>query len=151
MGAPKGNKFWEARASHGRPGIFADDQELWSSCVEYFDWCHDNPLEEAIVYQGQLNEQQVKPHMRAMTLDGLCIFLGIARKTWQNYRERDDFLQVTETVEQVIRTQKFEGAAAGLLNPNIIARDLKLADPQEVTHREDLTPWSEIETGEDCD
>lgn len=31
-------------------------------------------------------------------------------------------------VEQIIRQQKFEGAAAELLNPNIIARDLGLAD-----------------------
>ena len=34
-------------------------------------------------------------------------------------------------MEQIIRTQKFEGAAAELLNPNIIARDLGLADRSE--------------------
>ncbi|MDC9826565.1 terminase small subunit, partial [Devosia sp. ZB163] len=36
-------------------------------------------------------------------------------------------------VDEIIRAQKFEGAAAGLLNPNIIARDLGLADKQELT------------------
>ena len=33
---------------------------------------------------------------------------------------------------QIIYTQKFEGSAAGLLNPNIIARDLGLNDKQEL-------------------
>jgi hypothetical protein len=36
-------------------------------------------------------------------------------------------------VEEIIRTQKFEGASADLLNPNIIARDLGLADKQDNT------------------
>ena len=34
----------------------------------------------------------------------------------------------------VIRTQKFEGASAGLLNANIIARDLGLSDKTELEH-----------------
>lgn len=71
--------------------------------------------------------------MRAMTIDGLCIFLDIARDTWNNYRERQDFLAVCQRVEQIIRTQKFQGAAADLLNPSIIARDLGLADKSELS------------------
>ena len=34
-------------------------------------------------------------------------------------------------VEDIIRTQKFEGASAELLNVSIIARDLGLADKSE--------------------
>ena len=36
-------------------------------------------------------------------------------------------------MDEIIRTQKFEGASADLLNPNIIARDLGLADKSELT------------------
>ena len=36
--------------------------------------------------------------------------------------------------ESVIRSQKFAGAAADLLNANIIARDLGLADKNQVDH-----------------
>jgi len=128
MAPPKGNKFWEARSSHGRKPIFENPDILWDGCVQYFQWTEDNPLEEAIVYQGALNETQSKPLMRAMTISGLCLFLDINYSTWENYREKDDFIRVTKNAEQIIYNQKFSGAAAGLLNPNIIARDLGLKD-----------------------
>lgn len=129
MVAPKNNKFWEARSSHGRKPCFETAEDLLNACNEYFEWVHENPLKEAIVYQGQLNEAQAKPLMRAMTLQGLSIFLGISDQTWLNYRKRgDDYAEVADYVDRVIRTQKFEGAAAGLFNPVIISRDLGLKD-----------------------
>ena len=133
MAAPKGNRFWEARSSHGRKPLFESAEALWGACVEYFNWCEENPLGEAIVYQGVLNEESSKPLMRAMTLSGLCLYLDIDDDTWINYRKREDFFGVTKRAEAVIYNQKFAGAAAGLLNANIIARDLGLADKQEQT------------------
>ncbi len=44
--------------------------------------------------------------------------------------EYKDFFGVYTRISQIIRTQKFEGAAVGLFNANIIARDLGLADKQ---------------------
>ena len=44
-----------------------------------------------------------------------------------------DFSQVISTIKEIIETQKFEGASAGLLNPNIIASDLGLADKKELS------------------
>ena len=41
--------------------------------------------------------------------------------------------EVTNLAEQIIRNQKFTGAAAFQLQPNLIARDLGLADKQEVS------------------
>jgi len=137
MPAPKGNKFWEARSSYGRTKAFEAPETLWESCIEYFNWVHENPLEKSIVYQGQVNESQVETIMRAMTIDGLCTFLDIDVKTWSNYRQADgyeEYFQVVSKVESIIRTQKFEGAAAGLLNPNIIARDLGLRDATTNEH-----------------
>lgn len=130
MAPPKGNRFWEARSSHGRKPIFATPDILWDAAVEYFKWNADNPLEEAIVYQGELSKE-AKPLMRAMTLEGLLIFLDISRPCWYDYRDKDDFSTVSDRIENIIRTQKFEGASAGLLNPVIIARDLGLADKSE--------------------
>lgn len=138
MPAPKGNRFWEARATSGREKAFSSPDELWQACLEYFEWNHNNPLEKAIVYQGQVNEGQVETVMRAMTIDALCTFLDCDVKTWRNYRSQEgyqDFFPVVEKVEQIIRSQKFEGASAGLLNANIIARDLGLKDGIEADHR----------------
>lgn len=69
--------------------------------------------------------------MRAMTIGGLCLFLDIAPDTWFRYAKMEGFSDVTREIEEAIRLQKFAGAAAELLNPNIIARDLGLADKRE--------------------
>ncbi|GAA2848677.1 DNA-packaging protein gp3 [Aminobacter aminovorans] len=134
MSAPLGNQFWKARSSHGRDPIFATPDALWGACGEYFEWVDANPLYEArpFAYQGEVKVENIA-RMRAMTISGLCIFLGIARRSWDNYCERDGFGDVTARVEAIIRTQKFEGAAADLLNTSIIARELGLADKSEVT------------------
>lgn len=133
MAAPVGNKFWEARSSHGRAPIFASPEILWTACVEYFDWIEANPLYEsqAFAYQGKVTLKEL-PKMRAMTIAGLCIFLDISVKTWAEYRDREGFTPITTRVDEIIRTQKFQGAAADLLNPNIIARDLGLTEKSVV-------------------
>lgn len=133
MAAPKGNRFWEARSSHGRNPKFESPEELWKACVEYFEWVEENPLWEMrpFAYQGEVVQEPVAK-MRAMTLTGLCLFLDISDDTWRNYRANNDLLGVVTRAEKVIYDQKFSGAAADLLNPNIIARDLGLADKREV-------------------
>lgn len=133
MAAPKGNRFWELRSSHGRRPIFSSPDDLWNAACEYFQWVEDNPLWEDKVtsFQG-VNTHDPVAKMRAMTLDGLVLFLDIDDTTWRRYKEREDFSQVTTRIEKTIRSQKFAGAAADLLNANIIARDLGLADKSEL-------------------
>ncbi|MDR6818494.1 hypothetical protein J2X76_003671 [Neorhizobium sp. 2083] len=134
MAAPKGNQFWKARSSHGRKPIFVDADHLWTACAEYFEWVDAHPMQDAqaFAYQGKVKVQAL-PKMRAMTLNALCLFLDISQMAWADYRTREGFSEVTTRVEDIIRSQKFEGAAAGLLNANIIARDLGLAERSELT------------------
>lgn len=140
MAAPKGNRFWEVRAKHGRDKIFATPEAMWESAIEYFDWVEDNPLEKAIVYQGEVSDD-CESLMRAMTIKGLCIFWGVNSDYLTDFMDNldietdqgKDFSRVIKTIREIIETQKFEGASAGLLNPNIIARDLGLADKKDHT------------------
>ena len=134
MAAPEGNQFWQARSSHGRNPKFETADDLWDACIEYFEWVDNNPLETAdkVTFQG-VGTLMMIPKMRAMTQNGLFLFLGISPQTWANYRERDGFLEITARVESVIYEQKFTGAAADMLNPNIIARELGLADKKELS------------------
>lgn len=134
MAAPLGNQFWKARSSHGRNPIFKAPDDLWQAASEYFDWVEANPLYEDKLtsFQG-VNTHEPVAKMRAMTISGLCIFLDISVQGWAEYRAKKDFSEIVARVEQVIRTQKFEGASADLLNANIIARDLGLADKSELT------------------
>ena len=131
---PKGNRFWEARSSHGRKPKFASPEILHTACMEYFEWVEENPLYEAkaFAYQGQVTVEYL-PKMRAMTIAGLCLFLDIDTQTWANYKANPDFFGVCESVEKSIYQQKFTGASADLLNASIIARDLGLADKQDLT------------------
>ena len=130
MAAKLGNQFWKARTKHGRDKLFASPEALWEACCEYFQWVEDNPLIEMkpFAYQGVVIQEPV-PKMRAMTMDGLCLFLDIEYETWRTWRNnQDDFSAVVSKADKIIRDQKFAGAAADLLNANIIARDLGLRD-----------------------
>ncbi|MFV9375166.1 DNA-packaging protein [Citrobacter portucalensis] len=138
MAAPKGNRFWEARSSHGRNPKFESPEALWAACCEYFEWVEANPLYEvkAFAFQGVVTQEPL-PKLRAMTISGLCIFLDITRQTWGTFRAMEGFSDITTRAEEIIYDQKFSGAAADLLNANIIARDLGLKEQSQV---EDVTP-----------
>lgn len=137
MAAPLGNRFWEVRSSHGRNPIFKTPDDLWEACSEYFEWVEANPLYEdkLVTFQGSASHEPVAK-MRAMTIASLCIFLDISQQCWSEYRQREGFGEITSRVDDIIRTQKFQGASADLLNANIIARDLGLADKQEHTGKD---------------
>lgn len=146
MAAPKGNKFWEARSSHGRKPIFESPDQLWKACCEYFQWTEDNPLMavETVKFQGKATLIKL-PRLRAMTISGLCLYLDIALVTWKDYASKEDFSYICGQVEQMIYNQKLQGAAADLFNANIIARELGLSDKTEtnVSGRLEVTDMTE--------
>ncbi|NQV19003.1 MAG: DNA-packaging protein [Armatimonadetes bacterium] len=134
----KGNRFWEVRSKHGRDKIFATPEILWEAAKEYFKWCDENSLEEQKVFHtaGKITKTEISK-MRPYTLMGLCIFLDVSSSYFRTFKstiqEKDiDFLTVINKIEEIIYTQKFAGAAADLLNANIIARDLGLRDHNDV-------------------
>lgn len=132
MAAPKGNNYWTRRKKHGRNPIFKTPDDMWRQAQEYFDWVEANPLYEtkAFAYKGIVTTATV-PKMRAMTIQGLCLFLDISDETWYRHCDSEDFSGVTERIKKIIYTQKFEGASADLLNANIITRELGLAEKTE--------------------
>ncbi len=134
MAAPKGNKFWLMRSSHGRNPIFESPEKLWEAACEYFEWVEANPLEEEKIFHASgIITKDVVAKMRAMTIQAMCFFLDISDESWSNYCNNKDFIGITAQIKKVIFSQKFEGAAADLLNANIIARELGLAEKQEHT------------------
>lgn len=135
MAAPLGNKFWLARSSHGRNPIFKNPDDLWAAACEYFEWVQANPLYEDKVnfHQGKAVHEAV-PKMRAMTIQALTFFIDISDETWANYCSNKDFIGITTQIKKVIYSQKFEGAAADMLNSNIIARELGLSDKVQNEH-----------------
>jgi hypothetical protein len=77
-----------------------------------------------------------------MTIEGFCMFAHVNSKYLQQFEstldsdseEGQGFSNVISNIRDVIRSQKFAGAAADLLNANIIARDLGLKDESKHEH-----------------
>lgn len=143
MAAPKGNQFWKLRSKHGRDRLFTEPTLLQEAASEYFEWCEANPWvkNEAIKSGDEAGRIIAIPTARPFTLSGLCIYLGVNTQYFGDFKdglkptesETDkDFSLVITHVEEVIRTQKYEGAAVGAFNANIIARDLGLTDKKEL-------------------
>lgn len=133
MAAPKGNNYWQFRNKHGRDYKY-QPEELWDEFVQYSEWLTNNPLfeEKQFAFQGVVTTHNA-PKMRAMTLTGFCLFADISIDTFHEYRKNKDFIVVCTRIDNAIYQQKFEGAAADLLNPSIIARDLGLKDQHDHT------------------
>jgi hypothetical protein len=135
MGAPIGNEYYKVRLKDGKDKQYETPQKLLDACNEYFQWCIENPLveEQANVYQGTVRKFTLSK-LRAFTVHGLCNFLDISTTTWSNYRNHNgkEYLTVVSRVDQMLYDQKFTGAAANLLNSNIIARDLGLQDKKVI-------------------
>lgn len=156
-----GNEFWKLRSKHGRKLLFESPELMWEAACEYFTWCDNNPLKESklVNHKGKMVLRDV-PKLRAYTLSGLCLYLGCSEKyftdfkyTQKNKEGKKDFIEVIETLQQVIYTQKFTGAACDLLNANLISRDLGLADQKKHTvddRRKDVADmFPFIEDGDD--
>jgi len=152
-----GNQFWKFRTKHGRDKTFKTPEMLWEAACEYFEWVEDNPLQKAIIYQGEVSKES-EDLMRPMTIGGLCISLGVHAEYLAGFEsdldletsEGKEYSQIVKAIRQIIYEQKFAGATAGLMNPNIIARDLGLADKKEVKSNVSVTALlSEIKQSTD--
>lgn len=125
-----GNELWKTRKLTTGRKRFETVEDLLEVCEEYFEWADANPLWE---YKAFSNGTTAKlPHARAMTIKGMCAFIGLSYRQWQEYRKREEYAETIEKIEAFIYDQKFAGAAAGLFNAGIIARDLGLTDKQEI-------------------
>lgn len=112
-------------------------EAFWEKACEYFDWCVKNPLIETKAFGSGATANI--PHPRPFTETGLKLFANISQGTWSTYCKGEGnyqgFLTVTKQIKEIIYTQKFEGAATGFFNSQIIARDLGLVD--KIQHQGD--------------
>lgn len=135
MAAPKGNRYWEKREVHGAKKLYTPGT-LWEKACEYFEWCDNNPwIKKDFVRGGDMAGTIIDlPTQRPYTISGFCVFAGIDVKTFENYSKAEgyeDFFPVCIHIREIIATQKFEGAAVGAFNSNLIIRDLGMVDKQD--------------------
>jgi hypothetical protein len=128
-----GNQLWRRAAGNvGNPPMFNNPQELLKVAVEYFTWCDNNPIMVTEVYGKDAKMMEI-PKARAFTIHGLCLHANMSIDTFYKYeKEYPEYKEVYAFIRSTMFAQKFEGAAVGMFNPNIIARDLQLVDKKEV-------------------
>lgn len=131
MAAPKGNQYWKLAHDFRKPKKYSPEEVL-NKANEYALWCEKNPLYEMKVF-GTGVKMKV-PKMRAMTIQGFCLFANMSSRMFYEYEKDEAYREIITHVKEIFFSQKFEGAAADLLNPNIIARELGLKDQSDVTH-----------------
>jgi hypothetical protein len=133
MAATEGNRWWQLRATSGREKIFSTPEHLWKAACEYFeatdtrkwkkkDWVGKDALE--------VERETETPY----TWTGLALFLDVDSRTLRNYANEDsykDFFPIISRIQDIIYTQKIEGATVGAFNANIVSRELGLADKVE--------------------
>ena len=120
----------------GGPLKFESPKEFWEAAKEYFQEMDKAPAFET-VYKFNYGEciQSEIPRKRPYTKGSLCIFMNIYQDTYNAYSRRPEFAPVCKMIDEIIRSQKFDGACAGFFHPMIISRDLGLVDKQETEHR----------------
>lgn len=126
------------RLLNPQTGTFDTPEQLLRSAVGYLQWCEKYPLrsEELFAYKGSVTRSHSKK-MRAPTRKGLATFLGTTDARLNRLRDQgEEWEDTMQLIEQALFAHKFEGAAAGLLNAGIVARELGLAERQEVTGRD---------------
>ncbi|HEX5150066.1 MAG TPA: terminase small subunit [Parafilimonas sp.] len=129
MAAAKGNQYYLLAKNFTKPKSY-EPQELWEIALQYFEWADKNPLKEEKVFGT--GKRMTVSKMRAMTIIGFCNYANISRDTFNQYEKDEAYSDICSRIKNLIYQQKFEGAAADLLNPSIIARELGLADKQEL-------------------
>lgn len=147
MALEEGNQLWKLRNKHGRDKLFETPELMWEAACEYFQWVDEHPFIEAkpmVVSNGgnsgssiEMAEIEVK---RPYTLQALCLYMGCASSYFRSFKSSErankaDFLTVISEIEETIYNQKYEGAASGFFNANIISRDLGLIDRKEHDHK----------------
>ena len=132
---------WKKRKKIGRPKAIASPQVLWKLACDYFHSVDSDPFlkQDFIRGGGSAGTKVELENVRPYTWEGFDNFLfekGIINRIDDYKYNRDnqytEYSDIITRVGSVIYDQKFTGAAVGAFNANIIARDLGLADKQEL-------------------
>lgn len=131
-----GNSLWAAaNALAGRKRKFETPEDLLAAADGYFAWIGHNHLyrDEIGWFQGIPRHEPVAM-VRTATLVDLCLFLGIGKSTWYDWKRcRPDLEKAIEEIEMGIESGQLQNGLTGQANSGIIASLLGLAKKTELS------------------
>jgi len=124
----------------GRCKIFKDPLEIWEHYLDYKIDIKLNPLKEK-KWVGKDAKAVEVLHFEPPTWKGFDAYLfgeGVIARLEEykaNYKGNyDAFSDIIRAIDNDMFRIKFSGAATGFYNQNIIAREIKLGEVQEINH-----------------
>ena len=139
MAATPGNQWWKLRSKHGRDAIFSTPEILESACEEYFKATDERNDWDGQNWVGKAGEEVVVKKKVPYSLKGLCVFLGVSSRYFNEFKNTDtfknnkDFIEVYTRVEDIIQTQQIDGSMMGYYNASLTARLNGLVDKTDMT------------------
>lgn len=141
--------FWQPNWVATKKNVYASKnralktpEELWAVACMYFDYTQNTPIQrKEYIKTGPLaGTEYTVETPRPFNWSGLSVYanlIGIAANLHRYARNENDmypeFQDVVKLINDVMFSQKFEGAAIGMYKENIIAREIGLADKQQTT------------------
>jgi len=124
----------------GHNKAIGSPDELWSLFVDFEQNLKENPIikSEYNMKAGCLVEIPLERPLTWSRFDCYVNDLGIITDLEDYRQNRDnrysDYGGVVTRINKKMYSDKFEGAAVGIYNHNLIARDLGLQDKQQTEH-----------------
>jgi hypothetical protein len=134
---PKPKPRKTAKNPVGRPPEIKTPAMLWDLFLQYIEYNKANPF-YVNDFKGNPPESVEIRKDKPLTIVGFEDFLGVGIKWFEQFKGSDtvknnpEFSSIITRVEASCYNHKFSGAAAGIFNANIIARDLGLADKRDI-------------------
>ena len=152
----KDSGYWDRMKKEGvktlgRPKAFESPEKLWEVACQYFKTCDENPWFKTD-FRGKDTERVEIPTQTPYLWSGLdaycfqegyCVSLKDYRTGSRNPEYRDgmykDFAEVITRIDNIMSTQKLEGALVGAYNSNLTARLEELVDRSETKSEVTIT------------
>lgn len=127
---------YQPKRGRGRPRKVATPSQLDAIFAEYVADRQSRTIEMTEVEFGAIGESGInktksKRKTFPLSVEDFCVYLGVGRNWWNQLPE--EFSWVKERIFNYIYNHQLRGAITGEFNPNIVARQLGLADKKEVT------------------
>lgn len=121
-------------------------EALWDMACLYFSRAHeDKIIKKDFIRSGEMAgaivEVPVERPYSWIALELFCSYHGVCHSLNRyHYNVNNEFPQfkpVVEKIDEIIRQQKFDHAAAGNFNPQLIIRDLGLSEKVDASLRQE--------------